>query len=150
LHDHPELVEQRLQPGHPSAPSLTRAPRWSGLMATWARRSRSNIRRCTCSVAARGRTSCRLLLPAPASPRTQAVRSSISPRIRPAPSPRSRSSKDGGQATYRGLLKVAMGAVHTKSFVRCDALLLDEQSRSDTYPSIEIDEEQADIGHQAT
>jgi Fe-S cluster assembly protein SufB len=59
-------------------------------------------------------------------------------------------SKDGGQATYRGLLKVAKGAVHTKSFVRCDALLLDEQSRSNTYPSIEIDEEQADIGHEAT
>jgi Fe-S cluster assembly protein SufB len=59
-------------------------------------------------------------------------------------------SKDGGHATYRGLLKVAKGAVHTKSFVRCDALLLDEQSRSNTYPSIEIDEEQADIGHEAT
>jgi Fe-S cluster assembly protein SufB len=59
-------------------------------------------------------------------------------------------SKDGGQATYRGLLKVAKGAVHAKSFVRCDALLLDEQSRSNTYPSIEIDEEQADIGHEAT
>ena len=59
-------------------------------------------------------------------------------------------STDGGQATYRGLLKVAKGAVHAKSFVRCDALLLDEQSRSNTYPSIEIDEEQADIGHEAT
>src|SRR2546426_1275507 len=59
-------------------------------------------------------------------------------------------SKDGGQATYRGLLKVAKGAVRAKSFVRCDALLLDEQSRSNTYPSIEIDEEQADIGHEAT
>ena len=59
-------------------------------------------------------------------------------------------SIDGGQATCRGLLKVAKGAVHAKSFVRCDALLLDEQSRSNTYPSIEIDEEQADIGHEAT
>src|SRR5689334_5485727 len=59
-------------------------------------------------------------------------------------------SKDGGHATYRGLLKVAKCATHAKSFVRCDALLLDEQSRSNTYPSIEIDEEQADIGHEAT
>src|SRR5215211_9309441 len=59
-------------------------------------------------------------------------------------------SKDGGHATYRGLLKVAKGAVNAKSFVRCDALLLDEQSRSNTYPSIEIDEEHADIGHEAT
>src|SRR6266542_4261375 len=59
-------------------------------------------------------------------------------------------SKDGGHATYRGLLKVAKGAVNAKSFVRCDALLLDHDSRSNTYPSIEIDEEQADIGHKAT
>jgi Fe-S cluster assembly protein SufB len=59
-------------------------------------------------------------------------------------------SKDGGRAAYRGLLKVAKGATHAKAFVRCDALLLDQQSRSDTYPSIEIDEEQVDIGHEAT
>jgi Fe-S cluster assembly protein SufB len=59
-------------------------------------------------------------------------------------------SKDGGHAAYRGLLKVAKGAEHSKAFVRCDALLLDEKSRSDTYPSIEIDEERVDIGHEAT
>ncbi len=59
-------------------------------------------------------------------------------------------SKDGGRAAYRGLLKVAHGAERAKSFVRCDALLLDQRSRSDTYPSIEIDEEQVDIGHEAT
>jgi Fe-S cluster assembly protein SufB len=49
-----------------------------------------------------------------------------------------------------GCSKSQKGAVHAKSFVRCDALLLDEQSRSNTYPSIEIDEEQANIGHEAT
>jgi Fe-S cluster assembly protein SufB len=59
-------------------------------------------------------------------------------------------SKDGGHAAYRGLLKVAKGAKRSKSFVRCDALLLDQKSRSDTYPSIEIDEERVDIGHEAT
>ncbi|MDQ6674274.1 MAG: Fe-S cluster assembly protein SufB [Chloroflexota bacterium] len=59
-------------------------------------------------------------------------------------------TKDGGRAAYRGLLKVAKGAERSKAFVRCDALLLDDQSRSDTYPSIEIDEEQVDIGHEAT
>jgi Fe-S cluster assembly protein SufB len=59
-------------------------------------------------------------------------------------------SKDGGRAAYRGLLKVGKGAEHTKAFVRCDALLLDDKSRSDTYPSIEIDEERVDIGHEAT
>src|SRR5919201_504074 len=59
-------------------------------------------------------------------------------------------SKDGGRAAYRGLLRVGKGAEHSKAFVRCDALLLDEKSRSDTYPSIEIDEERVDIGHEAT
>jgi Fe-S cluster assembly protein SufB len=59
-------------------------------------------------------------------------------------------SKDGGRAAYRGLLRVAKGAENAKAFVRCDALLLDEKSRSDTYPSIEIDEERVDIGHEAT
>jgi len=59
-------------------------------------------------------------------------------------------SQGGGRAAYRGLLKVAKGATNSKAFVRCDALLMDEKSRSDTYPSIEIDEEQVDIGHEAT
>jgi Fe-S cluster assembly protein SufB len=59
-------------------------------------------------------------------------------------------SKDGGRASYRGLLKVHKGAVGVKSNVRCDALLLDEQSRTDTYPYIEIEEDQVTIGHEAT
>jgi len=59
-------------------------------------------------------------------------------------------SKGTGRATYRGLLKVEKGAVGSKSSVRCDALLLDETSRSDTYPSIEIDEEKVAIGHEAS
>jgi Fe-S cluster assembly protein SufB len=59
-------------------------------------------------------------------------------------------SKNGGRASYRGLLKVYKGAEGSKSNVVCDALLLDPQSRSDTYPSIEIDEEDVNIGHEAT
>jgi len=59
-------------------------------------------------------------------------------------------SKDGGRATYRGLLEVANGATETRSKVVCDALLLDEDSRSDTYPTIRIDENDADVGHEAT
>ncbi|MFA6530265.1 MAG: Fe-S cluster assembly protein SufB [Candidatus Micrarchaeia archaeon] len=58
-------------------------------------------------------------------------------------------SKDGGQATYRGLLKIAKGAVGSKATVRCDALILDEKSRSDTYPKIEVDENQVTLGHEA-
>ncbi|HEX6152701.1 MAG TPA: Fe-S cluster assembly protein SufB [Solirubrobacterales bacterium] len=59
-------------------------------------------------------------------------------------------SKDGGRSTYRGLLEVADGARESRSKVVCDALLLDEDSRSDTYPTIRIDENDADIGHEAT
>ena len=59
-------------------------------------------------------------------------------------------SKDGGRAGYRGLIKVAKGAKGCKSTVRCDALLLDENSRSDTYPYMDIEEERVTIGHEAT
>lgn len=59
-------------------------------------------------------------------------------------------SKDGGRAAYRGLLKVYDGAEHSRSNVVCDALLIDDQSRSDTYPYIEIDEESVTIGHEAS
>ncbi len=59
-------------------------------------------------------------------------------------------SKDGGRSTYRGLLEVADGATETRSKVVCDALLLDEDSRSDTYPTIRVGENDADMGHEAT
>ena len=59
-------------------------------------------------------------------------------------------SKDGGRAGYRGLLQVAKGAVGSKSKVVCDALILDEESRSDTYPYIQVDENDVDLGHEAT
>jgi len=59
-------------------------------------------------------------------------------------------SKDGGRAGYRGLVRVEDGAEGVKSFVRCDALILDEDSRSDTYPYMEIEEADAQIGHEAT
>jgi Fe-S cluster assembly protein SufB len=59
-------------------------------------------------------------------------------------------SKGGGRASYRGLLKVVKGATNSRSNVVCDALLLDPLSRSDTYPSIEIDEEDVNIGHEAS
>ena len=59
-------------------------------------------------------------------------------------------SKDGGRAGYRGLLQVAKGAVGSKSKVVCDALILDEESRSDTYPYIQVDESDVELGHEAT
>ncbi len=59
-------------------------------------------------------------------------------------------SKSGGRTSYRGLLKVAKGATNSKSNVVCDALILDEQSASDTYPYIEIEEDNVTIGHEAS
>jgi Fe-S cluster assembly protein SufB len=59
-------------------------------------------------------------------------------------------SKDGGRTTYRGLVRVDPGCHGVKSHVRCDALILDEDSRSDTYPYMEIEEQDARIGHEAT
>ena len=59
-------------------------------------------------------------------------------------------SKNGGRTSYRGLLKVAKGCTGVTSTVRCDALLLDERSRSDTYPTIESDEKQVTLAHEAT
>jgi Fe-S cluster assembly protein SufB len=59
-------------------------------------------------------------------------------------------SKNGGRTAYRGLVRVEPEAHHAKSNVRCDALILDEDSRSDTYPYIEVEEESAALGHEAT
>jgi Fe-S cluster assembly scaffold protein SufB len=59
-------------------------------------------------------------------------------------------SKGHGRSSYRGLLKVHKGANDVRSNVRCDALLLDETSRTDTYPYIEIEEEDVEVGHEAT
>ncbi|MDG6907278.1 MAG: Fe-S cluster assembly protein SufB [Nitrososphaerota archaeon] len=59
-------------------------------------------------------------------------------------------SKDGGRTTYRGLLHVEKSANGVKSSVRCDALLLDQASRTDTYPYNEIDNETANVTHEAT
>ena len=59
-------------------------------------------------------------------------------------------SKDGGRSTYRGLLHIAKGATNVKSTVRCDALLIDEISRTDTYPYIEVNEDDATVTHEAT
>lgn len=59
-------------------------------------------------------------------------------------------SKQGGRSSYRGLLRVSKNATHAKSRVYCDALLLDPLSRSDTYPTVMVDTQTADVGHEAT
>ena len=64
-------------------------------------------------------------------------------------SPPSRLAKTGGRSSYRGELKVLNGAKGCKSNVECDALILDEDSRSDTYPVIQIDADDVNVGHEA-
>ncbi len=59
-------------------------------------------------------------------------------------------SKDGGRTTYRGHLKVSPGATGVVASVRCDALMLDDISRSDTYPYIDIQEDDTTMTHEAT
>ncbi len=59
-------------------------------------------------------------------------------------------SKNGGRSSYRGLARVDKGAVNSKCSVVCDALILDETSRSDTYPYIEINEQDVSVGHEAS
>ena len=59
-------------------------------------------------------------------------------------------SKNGGRSSYRGLVNVQKGSIQSKSNVVCDALILDDQSRSDTYPYIQIDEQDVSVGHEAS
>jgi Fe-S cluster assembly protein SufB len=59
-------------------------------------------------------------------------------------------SKDGGRASYRGQVKVVPGATNAVASVRCDALMLDDHSRSDTYPYIDIQEDDTTLTHEAT
>ncbi len=59
-------------------------------------------------------------------------------------------SKDGGRSSYRGLVEIHEGATGARSNVECDALLLDDTAKTDTYPYIQIDEKTAHVGHEAS
>ena len=59
-------------------------------------------------------------------------------------------SRSGGRASYRGLVEVQPGAVHSASSVKCDALLVDNISRTDTYPYVDVQEEDVSMAHEAT
>ncbi len=59
-------------------------------------------------------------------------------------------ARGGGRTSYRGLVQVAEGAEHSKSTVKCDALLVDTISRSDTYPYVDVREDDVEMGHEAT
>src|SRR6201993_1404477 len=59
-------------------------------------------------------------------------------------------ARAGGRTSYRGLVEVREGAEHSKSTVKCDALLIDTVSRSDTYPYVDVREDDVEMGHEAT
>ena len=59
-------------------------------------------------------------------------------------------SKDGGRTSYRGLVRVMPGAKKVHINTVCDALLMDPDSRSDTYPTMQVDEKDVNVGHEAT
>ena len=59
-------------------------------------------------------------------------------------------ARGGGRTSYRGLVKVVEGSHHSKSTVKCDALLIDDISRSDTYPYVDVREDDVQMGHEAT
>ena len=59
-------------------------------------------------------------------------------------------STNAGRSSYRGLIKIARGAINSKSYVQCDALILDAQSRADAYPCMDVKEQRVDVGHEAT
>ena len=59
-------------------------------------------------------------------------------------------ARGGGRSSYRGLVQVLEGAVGARSTVRCDALLIDDISRSDTYPYVDAREDDVSLGHEAT
>ncbi|MEJ5867828.1 Fe-S cluster assembly protein SufB [Pseudokineococcus sp. 5B2Z-1] len=59
-------------------------------------------------------------------------------------------ARGGGRTSYRGLVQVLEGAHHSASTVRCDALLVDQISRSDTYPYVDVREDDVAMGHEAT
>ena len=88
--------------------------------------------------------------PARASTRTPAPRWCTPPRT-PASTIISKSiARGGGRTSYRGLVQVLEGSHHCKSTVKCDALLVDTISRSDTYPYVDIREDDVSMGHEAT
>ena len=59
-------------------------------------------------------------------------------------------ARGGGRTSYRGLVQVQEGATHSKSTVKCDALLVDTSSRSDTYPYVDVREDDVEMGHEAS
>ena len=72
------------------------------------------------------------------------------PSIHSIVAPAAAVARGGGRTSYRGLVQILEGAHHSASTVRCDALLVDQISRSDTYPYVDVREDDVSMGHEAT
>ena len=149
VHDHPELVEQHVQPRHPAGHGARGrahgvARRQPGLQAHHevpvvlpgrrGRPRRNPLHRLCWKRSAPGHGW-------EGDPRCTPTTSSIVSKS---------ISRGTGRSSYRGLCKVYEGATHSRSNVQCDALLINDTSRTDTYPYIEIEERDANVGHEAT
>ena len=86
----------------------------------------------------------------PASTRTPGPRWCTARRTPPRQIVSKSVARAGGRTSYRGLVQVQEGAAHSKSTVKCDALLVDTISRSDTYPYVDVREDDVEMGHEAT
>ena len=150
LHDHPELEQRRLQPRDQARARLRALARSSGSTPTPARSKTVKFP----AIYLRGEGATADIISVAVAGKGQ-HQDTGAKAIHLAPNTRSRIvsksvSKDGGRATYRGHLKVAPGATNVVASVRCDALMLDDESRSDTYPYIDIQEDDTTMSHEAT
>ena len=152
LHHHPELVRTTCSTWSPSVPPPGRLKAtWSGSTATSAAATDDEVPGGRARRAPRPRARC-CRWPTPGNGQHQDAGAKMA---HAAPETTSKIvsksiSKDGGRTTYRGLVRVEEGMSGCRSHVQCDALLLDQDSRSDTYPYQEIGSRDAEIGHEAT
>ena len=150
LHDHPELVEQRLQPGH-------QAGRGAGGRDHGVGRRQHRLQghdevpgRLADGRARQGRDAVDRLRRRRASTRTPAPRWCTARRTPPRASSPSRWRAAAAARPTAAWCRSSEGAHHSKSTVKCDALLVDTISRSDTYPYVDVREDDVSMGHEAT
>ena len=150
LHDHPELVEQRLQPRHQARDLRGRRHHGVGRRQHRLQGDDEVPRRLPDGRARQGRDAVDRLRrrgPAPGRRRQDGARRAAHLEL----DHLSKSvARGGGRTSYRGLIQVNEGAHGSKSNVLCDALLVDQISRSDTYPYVDVREDDVSMGHEAT
>ena len=149
LHDDPELVEQRLQPGHQAGPRRGRRHHGVGRRQHRVQGDHEVPRGLDDRRARQGRGAVGGVRRRGPAPDTGAKMLHLAPNTSSNIVSKS-VARGGGRASYRGLVQVNKGAHGSRSSVKCDALLVDTISRSDTYPYVDIREDDVTMGHEAT